>query len=82
MSGTPAPRTMSTTAAVASDMDWLDLRDPRSPQEKEDSMPAPATADINKAFDEIAELFEVYPKQPPTNRGKSLHLNTRKTKSK
>jgi hypothetical protein len=66
-------------------MDWLDLRDPRSQTEQTTTTPAVTTADINKAFDEIAGLFEVYPKPPPSplkNRGKTLHLNTRKTKSK
>ncbi len=81
MSGTPVPCTMSTVTAE-SDMDWLDLRDPRSSQEKDEPKAAPTTTDINKAFDEIAGIFEMYPPPPKTSRGKTLHLNTRKTKSK
>jgi hypothetical protein len=71
------------------DDDWLDLRDPRS---ADVSIPitTTATTDINKAFDDIAALFEVYPQPPEKSskqtkqetRGKTLHLNTRKTKSK
>ena len=67
------------------DTDWLDLRDPRTTMT--DTTTLTTTTDINKAFDDIAAMFEVYP-QPPekpkkaTRRGKTLHLNTQITKSK
>ena len=78
---------MVITTTMAGEYDWLDLRDPRS-AETETPVPTQTTTDINKAFDDIAALFEVYPKPPEklskqgSDRGKTLHLNTRKTKSK
>jgi hypothetical protein len=70
------------------DDDWLDLSDPRSTVVASETPTATTTTDINKAFDDIAAIFEVYP-QPPEKpakhkpgRGKTLHLNTQKTKSK
>jgi hypothetical protein len=75
---------------MADDYDWLDLKDPRSITTETSTTPSPTATDINKVFDDIAAMFEVYP-QPPEKppkskqhqgRGKTLHLNTQKTKSK
>jgi hypothetical protein len=68
---------------MSDDSDWLDLRDTRSIMSETPKDQTPPTTDINKAFDDIAALFEVYPTPPKeTKRGKTSHLNTRKTKSK
>jgi hypothetical protein len=77
---------MSTPTTTLYD-DWLDIRDARSTVTTTETTTSTAITDVNKAFDEIAGLFEVYrPPEPKakskSNRGKSLHLNTRSTKSK
>jgi hypothetical protein len=47
------------------DTDWLDLTDPRQHLSSAQTTIAPETTDINKAFDDIAALFEVYPEVKP-----------------
>jgi len=73
---------------MSADTDWLDLHDNRGSITTITAAPETPAVDINKAFDDIAAMFEIYP-QPPekpskykSDRGKSHHLNTRKTKSK
>jgi hypothetical protein len=64
--------------ATTVETDWLDLSDPRSTANQTATpLPQTPTADINKAFDEISALFEVYPEVKPDKKasrkkGKSM----------
>ncbi len=53
--------TTATTMTTTAETDWLDLTDPRQNSSPAQTTSTPETTDINKAFDDIAALFEVYP---------------------